>query len=111
MLGLVVVAVTVGAVQYVSGIPLESLASRVRGQLVLPSLGLVLTVPVFMTGLDWTRWVLVVGFNVVIVLVLFARDAPAIDELPSQRSARWFAPLVLVFALIPMGLVPGGPIG
>jgi hypothetical protein len=111
LLGLVVVAVTVGAVQYVSGIPLESLASRVRGQLVLPSLGLVLMVPVFMTGLDWTRWVLVVGFNVVIVLVLFARDAPEIDELPSQRSARWFAPLVLVFALIPMGLVPGGPIG
>jgi hypothetical protein len=111
LLGLVVVAVTVGAVQYVSGIPLESLASRVRGQLVLPSLGLVLMVPVFMTGLDWTRWVLVVGFNVVIVLGLFARDAPDIDELPSQRSARWFAPLVLVFALIPMGLVPGGPIG
>jgi len=111
LLGLFVIAVSVGAISYVSGVPFPNFVGRLRGRFAWPAFGLVLTIPLFMTGIDWTRFLLVVAFNIVVVYVLYARDTPEVDDTPTPRTVRLFVLAVLGFALIPLGLVPGGPIG
>jgi hypothetical protein len=111
LLGLIVIAVSICAVRYVSGVPFESFVRRLRGGFAWPVWGLVLMIPVFATGFDWTRWLLVIAFNVVVVYVLYARDRPEVNETPTPRAVRLFALVVLAFALIPLGVVPGGPVG
>ena len=110
LLGLVVIAVTIGALQYFSGVPFAGFVDRVRGNLIWVLAGVVLMVPVFMTGIDWTRWLLVIAFNIAVVYLLYLRDRPELDQEPAPRTPRLFVLVVVAFALIPMGLVPGGPI-
>lgn len=110
LLGLVVIAVTIGALQYFSGVPFAGFVDRLRGNLIWVLAGVALMVPVFMTGIDWTRWLLVIAFNMAVVFVLYLRDKPELDEPPPPRTARLFVLVVLAFAFIPLGLVPGGPI-
>jgi hypothetical protein len=111
LLGLFVIAVSVGAIRYFSGVGLGSFVGQLRGRFAWPAFGLALTIPVFMTGIDWTRWLLIVAFNIAIVYILYARARPEVDEPPTPRTVRFFVVVVVGFALIPLGLVPGGPIG
>jgi hypothetical protein len=112
LLGLSVIAVSIGAISYFSGVRFGSFVGRIgRNGFAWPALGLVLMIPVFMTGIDWTRWLLVVGFNIAIVYILYVRDRPEITDTPTPRTRRSFVLVVLGFALIPLGLVPGGPLG
>jgi hypothetical protein len=111
LLGMIVIAVSLGGVRYISGVPFEEFVSRLRPRLAWPSFGLALMIPVFATGFDCTRWLLIIAFNIVIVYVLYARSRSEMNEAPTPRAVRMFVLAVLAFALIPLGLVPGGPVG
>jgi len=109
LLGLTVICTSIGAVRYVSHVPFSAMVTRVRRQWPLPLLGLALAVPMFLTGVDWTRWLLAVAFDIVVVYLLFALRSPEVDEPPCARTIRYFPIIVTGFALIPLGLVPGSP--
>ena len=91
----------------VSGVPLRAFVAELRGRVAWVLAGLVLIVPVFLTGFDWTRWLVIVTFDVAIVFLVFAARRPEIEEMTSPRAVRLFICLVIVLALIPIGTVPG----
>ncbi|MGV0812616.1 hypothetical protein ABQF34_11710 [Mycolicibacterium boenickei] len=108
VLGVLGIALTLRAVSYFSGVPLRGFAGQLQGQYALTIFGALLLVPLFITGVDWTRWLLVVAFDVVVVYVLYANERPEIDEAPPARSVRLLPLVALGFMLIPLGLAPGG---
>lgn len=108
LLGVLGVLACVAAVQYLSGVPFTDLLSEVRGQWGWPVGALALTAPLFATAFDWTRWMLVIGFNIVVVYLLFLRDRPELDERPPRRTVLAFVLITAAFAVLPLGLVPGG---
>lgn len=108
VLGVVGIAATLRAVSYFSGVSLRSFVGELKGRYGLPAVGALLLVPLFITGVDWTRWLLVVAFDVVVVYVLYANGRPEIDEAPPKRAVRLFPLVALGFMLIPLGLAPGG---
>ncbi|MBU9764973.1 hypothetical protein FR943_14120 [Mycobacterium sp. TNTM28] len=108
VLGLVGMALTLRAVSYFSGVPLRSFVGELNGRYALPAFGVLLSLPLFLTGVDWTRWLLVIAFDVVVVYVLYAARRSEIDETPSARTVRRFPLVAAGFMLIPLGLAPGG---
>jgi len=90
-----------------SGVPLRAFVDELRGRLAWVLAGLLLVVPVFLTGFDWTRWLVIVTFDVALVFLVFAARRPEIEEPASRRAVRLFVCLVIVLALIPVGTVPG----
>lgn len=108
VLGVVGVALTLRAVSYFSGVSFRSFVGQLNGRYILPAAGALLLVPLFITGVDWTRWLLVVAFDVVVVFVLYANGRPEIDEAPPKRAVRLFPFVALGFMLFPLGLAPGG---
>jgi hypothetical protein len=62
---------------------------------------------VFLIGFDWTRWLIIVTFDVAIVFTVFAARRTEIDQPPTSNKLRLFVFLVLVLVLIPIGIVPG----
>lgn len=108
VLGVVGIAATLRAVSYFSGVSLRSFVGELNGRYALPVVGALLLVPLFVTGVDWTRWLLVVAFDVVVVYVLYADGRPEIDEAPPKRAVSLFPLVALGFMLIPLGLAPGG---
>ncbi|MCV7028224.1 hypothetical protein [Mycobacterium sherrisii] len=106
------VAVTLWGLRELSGVPLRAFAETLRGRMSWASAGLILIVPVFLTGYDWTRWLTILAFDVGIVFILFAAGRPEIQQPPSPKTLQVFAFLVITLALIPIGAVPGfgGPL-
>jgi hypothetical protein len=90
-----------------SGVPLRAFVDELRGRRAWVLAGLLLVLPVFLTGFDWTRWLVIVTFDVALVYLVFAARRPEIEEPASPRAVRLFVCLVIVLALIPVGTVPG----
>ncbi|BBY31752.1 hypothetical protein [Mycolicibacterium sediminis] len=111
LLGLVYLAVTLWAVQTFSGTPALDYLRDVRRRPLLPLLGLCLVVPLFVTGVDWTRWWVLITFDLVLPYVLYAVGRPAMDEPVPARTVRLFVVTVVVLAVLPTGaaLHVGGP--
>jgi hypothetical protein len=67
---------------------------------------------VFLTGFDWTRWLIIISFDIVIVYILYALDRAEIHEKPTKRTFDMFVVVVAAAALVPIGTVPGfgGPL-
>ncbi|OBA59552.1 hypothetical protein A5647_17530 [Mycobacterium sp. 1100029.7] len=110
--GAVAVAVTVWGICAVSGVPPRAFADALRGRGAWVVAGLLLIVPVFLTGYDWTRWLTIVAFDVGVVQILFAAQTPEILHKPGPKALRAFGCLVVELALVPLGTVPGfgGPL-
>ncbi len=108
VLGVLGVAATVRAVSFFSGVSVRSFVGELRGRFALPAAGALLLLPLFVTGVDWTRWLVVFAFDVVVVYVLYASRRPEIDEAPSTREVRLLPLVMLGFMMIPLGLTPGG---
>ena len=108
VLGMLGVLACVTAVQYLSGVPFTDLFAGLRGQWAWPAVGLALTLPLFATAFDWTRWLLIIGFDIVVVYLLFLRDRPELDQPPPRRTVVAFVLITVAFAVLPLGLVPGG---
>jgi hypothetical protein len=98
---------TMYGISGVSGVPLRAFVDQLRGSMAWVAAGLLLIVPVFLTGFDWTRWLIIVAFDVAIVFMVFAARRPEIDRPSTSNQLRLFLFLVLVLALIPIGTVPG----
>jgi hypothetical protein len=111
LLGVFTIAVCIYSVSYLSQVPFARFIREVNGRSAWPVLGVVLMIPVFLTGIDWTRWMLVIAFNIVIVYLLYVARRPEISSPPTRRTAVVFVLIVVAFAVIPLGLVPGGPVG
>jgi hypothetical protein len=100
-------AATMYGISGVSGVPLRAFVDQLRGSLAWVDAGLVLIIPVFLTGFDWTRWLIIVTFDVAIVFTVFAARRHEIDQEPTPKALRLFVFLVIALALIPIGTVPG----
>ncbi len=103
VLGVVGIALTLRAVSYFSGVSLRSFVGELNGRFALPAAGALLLVPLFITGVDWTRWLLVVAFDVVVVYVLYANGRPEIDEAPPKRAVRSISPRGSRIHAVPAG--------
>jgi hypothetical protein len=105
--GALAFAGTMYGISGVSGVPVRAFIDQLRGSMAWVAAGLLLIVPVFLTGFDWTRWLIVVSFDVAIVFTVFVARRPEIDQPPTSNQLRLFLFLVLVLVLIPIGTVPG----
>ncbi len=90
-----------------SGVPLRAFVEALRGRMAWVTAGVLLFIPVFLTGFDWTRWLTIVAFDVAVVFVVFAARRPEIEQEPTPKTLRLLVLLLIVFALIPVGAVPG----
>lgn len=110
--GAAAVAVTLWGLGELSGVPLRAFVAALQGRMTWVVAGLLLVTPVFLTGYDWTRWLTVVAFDIAIVFILFAARRREIEQAPTPKTLRLFILLVIAFALIPVGAVPGfgGPL-
>ena len=91
----------------VSGVPLRAFVDELQGSFAWVAAGLLLIVPVFLTGFDWTRWLTIVSFDVAVVFIVFAARRTDIEQEATPRAFRLFIVLVVALALIPIGIVPG----
>ena len=105
--GLVVLAVSVLAIAHVSGVPLRRYAAALRGRRLAVLLGFIMILPVFLTGVDWIRWWVIIAFDLGIVFLLYTRDQPEVDEPPARRTLIVFAVGAILLAVIPIGIIPG----
>lgn len=104
--GIGVFAISILSIGWVSGVPPRRIWVLLREQWVAVAIGFCLTVPVFMTGVDWVRWWVTISLNIGIVYLLFASRQPEIDTPPTRASTRAFLLTVIALALIPVGIVP-----
>ncbi len=111
VVGLLYFAISTWATKSVSGLSFSALFGEVRGKLTAPILGLAAMAPLFMTAVDWTRWWVLITFNVVLVCILYTISRPEIDEPTTRRHMRIFLCVIAAFAVIPTGaaLHVGGP--
>jgi hypothetical protein len=107
MVGAVAIVVTMRGLSAVSGVPLSAFVEALRGRTAWLAVGLLLIVPVFLTGIDWTRWLTIVAFDVAVVFILFSARRPEIEQEPTPKVLRLFILLAIALALIPVGVVPG----
>jgi hypothetical protein len=70
------------------------------------ALGFCMTVPVFMTGVDWVRWWVSISLDIGLVYLLYVSRQPEVDSPPTRRSTRAFIVAVIALALVPVGIVP-----
>jgi hypothetical protein len=103
ILGLLFFVGTAWLIRYFSGVPVGVFLNKLRGNLMSLVLASALLVPLFMTGVDWTRWWVLITFDVAIVYVLYVIDRPEIEQAPSRRSVLVFLGVVIVLAVIPTG--------
>jgi hypothetical protein len=106
-LGALAFAATMYMISDLSGVPLRAFVDELRGATAWVVAALLLVVPVFLTGFDWTRWLIIVSFDVAIVFLVFAARRPEIQQPPTPKVLRLFLCLVVVLALVPIGTVPG----
>lgn len=104
--GVGVLAITILAIGLVSGVPPSRLWVLLRQQWLLIAFGFCLTVPVFMTGVDWVRWWVSISLDIGVVYLLYASRQPEVDTPPTRRSTRAFVVIVIALVLIPVGIVP-----
>jgi hypothetical protein len=100
-------AATMYGISGVSGVPLRAFVDQLRGSSAWIAAGLVLIIPVFLTGFDWTRWLIIASFDVAIVFTVFAARRHEIEQEPTPKALRLFVFLVIALALVPIGTVPG----
>lgn len=111
VVGVLYFAVSIWATQSFSGLRFSAFLGDVRGKLTAPILGLAAMVPLFMTAVDWTRWWVLITFNVVVVCILYTISRTEIDQPTTRRHMRIFLCVIAAFAVIPTGaaLHIGGP--
>jgi hypothetical protein len=105
--GAAALAATLWGISGLSGVPLRAFIEALHGRTTWVTAGVLLVVPVFLTGYDWTRWLTIVAYDVATVFILFAARRPEIEQATTPKTLQLFILLVTSFALIPVGAVPG----
>ncbi len=104
--GVGVLAISIAVIAAVSGVAPRRLWELLRREWLLVAFGFVLTIPVFMTGVDWVRWWVSITLDIGIAYLLYVSRQPEVDVPPTRRSTRTFVLIVIALALIPVGIVP-----
>jgi hypothetical protein len=104
--GVGIVVITLLAIRWVSGVPFTRIRTMLAQRWSAVVIGVFLILPVFMTGIDWVRWWVVVSFDIGVVYLLYASSQPEVDLPPTRRSMRAFIVIVIALTLIPVGIVP-----
>ena len=104
--GIGVLAIAVLVIARVSGVGPRPMWMLLRRNWIPVAMALCMTVPVFMTGVDWVRWWVSITLDIGVTYLLFASRQPEIDTPPTRRSTRDFVLAVVALALIPVGIVP-----
>jgi len=104
--GIGVLAISILAIARVSGVPPKRMWTLLRQQWFAVAIGFAMTLPVFMTGVDWVRWWVSISLDIGLVFLLYASTQPEIDAPTTSRSTRDFIVAVIALALIPVGIVP-----
>lgn len=105
-LGIVIFAVTVLAINRISGVPFARFCHVLGRRLVLVTFAVALFLPVFATTLDWSRWWVRISLDVGMVYLLYASAQPEAAQAPNRRTRVFFAAAILLFASYPIGAIP-----
>lgn len=105
--GLFVFWVTMIVMSRICGVPLARFAQLLRRRAVWVLAGLVLLVPVFLTGVDWTRWWVVISYDIGLAYVLYAGSQPEAAMPATRRNLLVFGAGTALLAIFPIGLLPG----
>jgi hypothetical protein len=110
--GIALFAVSILAISHVSGVPFSRMRSLLRNRIVWVLIGFALIVPIFVTGVDWIRWWVMITFDVGIVFLLFASSEQESDLPPTRRTRIVFACGAILLAVLPVGIIPvfGAPV-
>lgn len=110
--GIGVLALSMYLIAQASGVPVHRFRDVLLTQKAAVILGLVLFLPVFLTGVDWIRWWATIAYDLGIVFVLYASRQPELGEPPTRRSTTIVAVAGTALALLPIGIIPvfGAPV-
>lgn len=110
--GIALFAVAIFAISHVSGVPFSRMRSLLRNRIVWVLIGFALILPIFMTGVDWIRWWVMITFDIGIVFLLFASSEQESDLPPTRRTRIVFACGAILLAVLPLGIIPvfGAPV-
>lgn len=110
--GIALFAVSILAISHVSGVPFSRMRSLLRNRIVWVLIGFALIAPIFVTGVDWIRWWVMITFDVGIVFLLFASSEQESGLPPTRRTRVVFACGAILLALLPVGIIPvfGAPV-
>ncbi|WP_231639435.1 hypothetical protein [Mycobacterium sp. Marseille-P9652] len=103
LLGVVYFIGTTGIIRHFSGVPVRAFVNEFRHNPGLPLLAVAFLVPLFVTAVDWTRWWILISFDVAVVYILYAIKRPEIDRPLSRKSAALFLYVVMALAVLPTG--------
>jgi hypothetical protein len=105
-LGIALLTLTITAVSHISGVPFSRMLSLLSKRPAWVLFGFALFLPIFAMGADWTRWWVMITFDIAIVFVLFASG-----EKESARPLTLRTQDVCIFAAAvlagPLGSIPG----
>ena len=105
--GVGVLMLSVLAISHVSGVPLRRFLAVLGARPIAVTIGFALTLPIFMTGVDWIRWWVIIAFDLGIVFLLYAGGQPEVERPPTRRTLITFAVFTALLALFPVGIAPG----
>lgn len=110
--GIALFAVSILAISHVSGVPFSRMRSLLRNRIVWVLIGFALIAPIFVTGVDWIRWWVMITFDVGIVFLLFASSEQESGLPPTRRTRVVFACGAILLAVLPVGIIPvfGAPV-
>ena len=110
--GIALFAVTILAISHVSGVPFSRIRSLLRNRIVWVLIGFALILPIFITGVDWIRWWVMITFDIGIVFLLFASSEHESELPPTRRTRIVFACGAILLAVLPLGIIPvfGAPV-
>jgi hypothetical protein len=103
VVGIIYLAATIWAVQRFSGVSFRDFTAPLRGNLAYLGLAAALLVPVFMSGVDWTRWWVLITFDIALVYTLYTVQRPELDEQPPRGTLRVFLVVLAVLCVLPTG--------
>lgn len=105
--GVFVFWVTMIVMSRICDVPLARFAQLLRRRAVWVLAGLALLVPVFLTGVDWTRWWVVISYDIGLAYLLYASGQPESAMPATRRNLRVFGAGTALLAIFPIGLLPG----
>lgn len=105
--GIALLAGTLLAVSHVSGVPFSRMRAVMHKRMMWMLIGFALILPIFMTGVDWVRWWVMITFDIGLVFLLFAGGEQESSLIATRRTRVVYAIGAILLAVLPLGIIPG----
>ncbi|MBO0676407.1 hypothetical protein JRC04_02895 [Mycolicibacterium sp. S2-37] len=105
--GAAVIAVAIAVLRCASNVPFGEFLAALRAWRWWTLAAAALLVPVFLTAYDWTRWMVIIGFDVAVVYLLFAAGRPQTEAPADRRTVALCVTAGVLFAVLPVGIIAG----